>query len=64
MGAEIGATCSIFPYDEKGSAYLKATGRDEIAELADSRMDLLTADDEVLENPEEFFNQVIEINLD
>ena len=64
MGAEIGATCSIFPYDEKGSAYLKATGRDEIAKLADSRMDLLTADDEVLENPEEFFNQVIEINLD
>ena len=64
MGAEIGAPCSIFPYDEKGSAYLKATGRDEIAELADSRMDLLTADDEVLENPEEFFNQVIEINLD
>ena len=64
MGAEIGATCSIFPYDEKGNAYLKATGRDEIAELADSRMDLLTADDEVLENPEEFFNQVIEINLD
>ena len=64
MGAEIGATCSIFPYDEKGSAYLKATGRDEIAELADSRMDLLTADDEVLENPEKFFNQVIEINLD
>ncbi|MDA9732434.1 aconitate hydratase [Acidimicrobiaceae bacterium] len=64
MGAEIGATCSIFPYDEKGSAYLKATGRDEIAELADSRMDLLTADDEVLENPEEFFKQVIEINLD
>ena len=64
MGAEIGATCSIFPYDEKGSAYLKATGRDEIAQLADSRMDLLTADDEVLENPEQFFNQVIEINLD
>ena len=64
MGAEIGATCSIFPYDEKGSAYLKATGRDEIADLADSRMDLLTADDEVLENPEKFFNQVIEINLD
>ena len=64
MGAEIGATCSIFPYDEKGSSYLKATARDEIAELADSRMDLLTADDEVLENPEEFFNQVIEINLD
>ena len=64
MGAEIGATCSIFPYDEKGSAYLKATGRNEIAQLADSRMDLLTADAEVLENPEEFFNQVIEINLD
>ena len=43
MGAEIGATCSIFPYDEKGSDYLKATGREEIAELANSRMDLLTA---------------------
>ena len=64
MGAEIGATCSIFPYDEKGSDYLKATGREEIAELANSRMDLLTADEEVLKNPENFFNQVIEINLD
>ena len=64
MGAEIGATCSIFPYDEKGSDYLKATGREELAELANSRMDLLTADEEVLKNPENFFNQVIEINLD
>ncbi len=64
MGAEIGATCSIFPYDEKGSDYLKATGRKEIAELANSRMDLLTADEEVLKNPENYFNQVIEINLD
>ena len=64
MGAEIGATCSIFPYDEKGSDYLKATGREEIAELANSRMDLLTADEEVLKNPENYFNQVIEINLD
>ena len=64
MGAEIGATCSIFPYDEKGSDYLKATGREELSELANSRMDLLTADEEVLKNPENFFNQVIEINLD
>ncbi len=64
MGAEIGATCSIFPYDEKGSDYLKATGREEIAELANSRIDLLTADEEVLKNPENYFNQVIEINLD
>ena len=64
MGAAIGATCSIFPYDEKGSDYLKATGREEIAELANSRMDLLTADEEVVQKPENFFNQVIEINLD
>ena len=64
MGAEIGATCSIFPYDSKGSDYLVSTGRADIAELAATRMDLLTADQEVLDEPEKYFDQVIEIDLD
>ncbi len=64
MGAEIGATCSIFPYDSKGSDYLVSTGRADIAELASTRMDLLTADQEVLDEPEKYFDQVIEIDLD
>ena len=64
MGAEIGATCSIFPYDSKGNDYLVSTGRADIAELAATRMDLLTADQEVLDEPEKYFDQVIEIDLD
>ena len=64
MGAEIGATCSIFPFDSKGEEYLVATGRSDIAELAKNNMKLLTADQEVIENPESYFNQVIEIDLD
>ena len=64
MGAEIGATCSIFPFDSKGEEYLIATGRSDIAELAKNNMNLLTADQEVIENPETYFNQVIEIDLD
>ena len=64
MGAEIGATCSIFPFDSKGEEYLIATGRSDIAELAKNNMNLLTADQEVIENPESYFNQVIEIDLD
>ena len=64
MGAEIGATCSIFPYDTKGNDYLVSTGRSDIAELASTRMDLLTADQEVLDEPEKYFDQVIEIDLD
>ena len=63
MGAEIGATCSIFPFDKKGMDYLKATSRNDIAELAEKNMHLLTADQEVFENPEKYFDQVIEINL-
>ena len=63
MGAEIGATCSIFPFDKKGMDYLKATARNDIAELAEKNMHLLTADQEVFENPEKYFDQVIEINL-
>jgi len=64
MGAEIGATCSIFPFDEKGEDYLKATGRSDIASLANQNMHLLTADEDVLLTPEDYFDQVIEIDLD
>ena len=64
MGAEIGATCSIFPFDEKGEQYLEATGRSDIANLAKDNMHLLTADSEVIERPNDYFDQVIEINLD
>lgn len=63
MGAEIGATCSIFPFDEKGKDYLIATDRKELAELASENMNILTADKEVLESPDIFFDQVIEIDL-
>jgi aconitate hydratase len=63
MGAEIGATTSIFGYDEKSAAYLKVTDRADIAELADGIAAHLTGDDEVYANPEKYFDQVIEINL-
>ena len=63
MGAEIGATCSVFPFDEKGTDYLIATDREDLAKLAAENMDILTADVEVLESPEEYFDQVIEIDL-
>jgi len=63
MGAEIGATTSTFGYDESMSRYLKATGREEIAKMADQVKAHLTGDDEVYANPEQYFDQVIEINL-
>lgn len=63
MGAEIGATCSLFPYDEKMSAYLRITDRADVAGLADKYAGYLKADDEVLANPENYFNQIIEIDL-
>lgn len=63
MGAEIGATTSIFGYDEKSEAYLRGTDRADIADLANSIKDHLTGDSEVYENPEQYFDQVIEINL-
>jgi aconitate hydratase len=63
MGAEIGATCSIFPYDERMETYLKYTNRCDIAELANQNKELLVADPEVEANPENFFDRVIEINL-
>lgn len=64
MGAEIGATTSTFGYDESMSRYLKATGREEIAALADGIKEHLTGDAEVYANPKKYFDQVIEINLD
>lgn len=63
MGAEIGATTSLFAYDESMSRYLAATGRDVVAKAADKIKQHLTADPEVYENPEAYFDQVIEINL-
>ncbi|KAG2472899.1 MAG: Aconitate hydratase [Nitrosopumilales archaeon] len=63
MGAEVGATCSIFPYDERMEKYLRYTNREEIAELANQHKELLRPDDEVEQNPEKYFDKVIEINL-
>ena len=63
MGAEVGATTSTFGYDESMSRYLKSTGRAEVAEAADTIKSYLTGDQEVYENPEKYFDRVIEINL-
>lgn len=63
MGAEIGATTSTFGYDDSMSRYLKATGRAEIAEMADKIAAHLTGDPEVYANPAAYFDQVIEIDL-
>ena len=63
MGAEIGATTSIFCYDDKMSTYLKGTGRADVAALADGVAAHLRGDDEVYANPSQYFDEVIEINL-
>jgi aconitate hydratase len=63
MGAEIGATTSTFGYDESMERYLRATGRDAVADLANGVKEHLTGDPEVYANPEQYFDQVIEINL-
>ncbi len=64
MGAEIGATCSLFTYDSKMSEYLKATAREEVAGMADKIKDCLRPDPEVYANPGTYYDQLIEINLD
>ncbi|HWD87158.1 MAG TPA: aconitate hydratase [Mucilaginibacter sp.] len=64
MGAEIGATTSIFGYDAKAAEYLKGTKRADIAALADAIAEHLTGDAEVYANPSAYFDEVIEINLD
>lgn len=63
MGAEIGATTSIFPYDAKMGTYLKATGREKVAEMADKIADCLQPDPEVIANPHAYYDQVIDIDL-
>ncbi len=64
MGAELGATTSIFPYDRRAKTYLDATQRARIATLAEANKDLLAADPEVAADPESYFDLVIEIDLD
>lgn len=63
MGAELGATCSLFPFDDNTEEYLRKTGRDEVADMAVKNAANLRADDEVIANPSEYFDQVLEINL-
>jgi len=63
MGAEVGATTSIFPFDDKTVDYLKVTGREEIAQSAQKISSCLNPDQEVLNNPANFYDQVIEIDL-
>ena len=63
MGAEIGATTSIFGYDEHMGKYLRATGRSKVADLADSYSALLSADSEVIDEPNRYYDQVIELDL-
>jgi aconitate hydratase len=63
MGAELGATTSIFPYDERMDAYLRATEREDLADLAKANPQLMGADPEVEASPEKFFDQVVEIDL-
>ncbi len=63
MGAEIGATTSLFPFDERMSSYLRITDRADVASLAEGNADNLKADKDVFENPEKYYDEVIEINL-
>ncbi len=63
MGAEVGATTSLFPYDDQMEAYLKATDRLEVAEMANSVKEELKADKEVLEDPEQYYDEYITIDL-
>ena len=63
MGAEVGATTSIFAYDNNIKEYLISTGREEIAKLADENINNLKADEEVYNDPEKYYDKIIEINL-
>lgn len=63
MGAEVGATTSIFPFDDKSAIYLEGTGRKEVADEARKIISYLQADPEVVANPEKYYDRVIEINL-
>ena len=63
MGAELGATTSVFAYDDRMETYLRATGREALAEAANRHRDLLAPDDEVVAEPGRFFDRVVEIDL-
>ena len=63
MGAELGATTSIFAFDDSIAEYLKATGRSELADLAKHNSELLSLDEEVINNPEKYYDRVVEIDL-
>lgn len=63
MGAEVGATTSIFPFDNNIKEYLIKTGREEVAKLSEENSNNLKADEEVYKNPSKFYNKIIEINL-
>lgn len=63
MGAELGATTSIFAYDKNMEDYLRATNRSEVADLANKNLDILKADDKVIQNPEKYYDEVVEIDL-
>ncbi|MDR1156141.1 MAG: aconitate hydratase [Bacteroidales bacterium] len=63
MGAEVGATCSLFPYDGKMARFLAATGRNELVKLADANRMHLQADPEVTDDPGKYYDRVIEIDL-
>ncbi len=64
MGAELGATTSLFPFDGRMAAYLRATERAEIATAAEEQREHLVADPQVLASPEKFYDEIVEINLD
>jgi aconitate hydratase len=63
MGAELGATTSIFPYDERMATYLKSTERSDLADLANEHIELLGPDADVVANPDGYFDEIIEIDL-
>jgi len=63
MGAELGATTSIFPFDERMATYLKATERSDLADLAAANLDLLSPDPDVIANPDGYYDEIVEIDL-
>lgn len=63
MGAELGATTSVFPFDQKMVAYMNITDRADLANLAQSHKELLVADPDVYQSPEKYYDQIVEVNL-